>query len=179
MAGSIVAGDRKGITLLEILIAVAIVGILVTLAVSTFREMNEKYKVEAETKQLYADLMDVRGRAVQRNRFSFVRISATGYATYVDNSPAPDGNRQCEPGADERAASVTLRHPVTASLTATGTPDNVIFNRQGIASGTGYIRISVSPGINVTPDYDCISIRETRLRTGRYTSAGGGSCDEK
>ena len=44
------------------------------IAVSNFGGMNEKYKVEAETKQLYADLMDARGRAMQRNRVFFVQV---------------------------------------------------------------------------------------------------------
>jgi Tfp pilus assembly protein FimT len=66
----------------EILVVVSIIGILATLAVSSFLDLSEKYKVEAETKQLYADLMDVRGRAVQRNRFHFVRFTLpNAYAT--------------------------------------------------------------------------------------------------
>jgi type IV fimbrial biogenesis protein FimT len=73
---------RGGFTLVEILITIAILGVLLMIGVSNLRGFNEKYKVEAETKQLYADLMDARGRAMQRNRWFFVQIGSTGYTTY-------------------------------------------------------------------------------------------------
>jgi len=73
---------RGGFTLIEIMIALAIVGIVVMLATSTFRGMMEKYRVEGETKQMFADLMDARGRAMQRNRASFVQINDNNYQTY-------------------------------------------------------------------------------------------------
>ena len=86
---------RGGFTLVEILITIAILGILLMIGVSNLRGFNEKYKVEAETKQLFADLMDARGRAMQRNRMFFVRFSGTSgtrYATYEDTDTTPDGN---------------------------------------------------------------------------------------
>ncbi len=83
---------RGGFTLVEILITIAILGILLMIGVSNLRGFNEKYKVEAETKQLFADLMDARGRAMQRNRASIVRINANDYQTYEDTFPAPDGD---------------------------------------------------------------------------------------
>ena len=44
------------------MIALAILGIVVVLAVSNFQGMMEKYRVEGETKQMFADLMDARGQ---------------------------------------------------------------------------------------------------------------------
>jgi len=78
---------------IEALIVLAILGIVAMLAVDSFRGMGEKYRVEGETKQLYADLMDARGRAMQRSRAFFVRITTTGYRTYEDSNPAPERHR--------------------------------------------------------------------------------------
>jgi prepilin-type N-terminal cleavage/methylation domain-containing protein len=161
---------RGGFTLVEILIAIAILGILVVLAVGNFGGLNEKYKVEAETKQLYADLMDARGRAMQRNRMFFVRFSGTGYATYEDSNTPPDGNGVWDNTADTRVANVTVAHTITTALP--GGADAFEFNRNGIASVTGDVRFSST----AIPDYDCITIRPTRIKMGQYI---GGVCVEK
>jgi len=159
---------RGGFTLVEILIAIAIVGILVVLAVGNFGGLDEKYRVEAETKQLFADLMDARGRAMQRNRVFFTRISATGYATYEDTNTPPDGNGIWDNTADTRVANVTGTHAITTA----GGANAFEFNRNGIASVTGNIRFSSS----AIPDYDCITILPTRIKMGQYI---GGVCGEK
>jgi Tfp pilus assembly protein FimT len=158
--------------MVEILIAIAILGILVVIAVSNFGGMNEKYKVEAETKQLFADLMDARGRAMQRNRMFFVRFSGTGpgytrYATYEDTSTPPDGNGSLDNTADTMVTSVAVAHTITTAL-----PGGFDFTRNGIASVTGDLRFSST----ATPDYDCITIRPTRIKMGQYI---GGVCVEK
>ena len=163
---------RGGFTLVEILITIAILGILVVLAVGNFGGMNEKYKVEAETKQLHADLMDARGRAMQRNRWFFVRITSTGYGykTYEDSSPAPDGNGPpLDNTADALVTSMTVRHAINTNLAG---GNDFGFNRNGIANDNGTIWFVST----AQPDYDCITIRPTRIKMGQYI---GGVCVEK
>lgn|SRR5512146_797762 len=152
------------------MIALAILGILVVLGVSTFEGMNEKYRVEREVKQFYADLMDVRGRAMQRNRFYFVNVMPNGYATYEDCNPAPDGDCNYEAGLDNQVTGVTVAHTITTTLL--GGTTNFAFNRNGIATDTGTIRFSST----AKPDYDCITIKETRIKMGQWN---GATCDEK
>lgn len=157
--------------MVEIMIALAILGILVVLAVGNFEGMNEKYKVEAETKQFYADIMDARGRAMQRNRWFFVRIATGGYGytTYEDSSPAPDGDGSLDNTADTPVASATVRHVITTDLAG---GNDFGFNRNGIANDNGTILFASSG----QPDYNCITIRPTRIKMGQYV---GGICVEK
>ncbi len=166
-------GDKTtcgGFTLVEILIALAIVGIVVMLATSTFQGMMEKYRVEGETKQMFADLMDARGRAMQRNRAFFVRINAGDYTTYEDTTPAPDGNGTLE-STDAVAASISVRHTITWNP---GGLSAFRFNRNGIPSATGTIRLSAT----ARPDYDCITVQATRIKMGQYND-GANACVEK
>jgi len=159
-----------GFSLLEILIVIAIVGFLAVIAVGNFGGLGEKYKVEAETKQLYADLMGARGRAMQRNRMFFVRFSGAGYATYEDTNTPPDGNGVWDNTADTMVTNATVAHTITTAFTGGG--NTFEFNRNGIASVTGNLRFS-STG---KPDYDCITILPTRIKMGQYI---GGVCVEK
>ena len=163
-------GDKAGsagFTLVEILIAVAIAGILTVLAISAFEGFNEKYRVEGETKQLFADLMDARGRAMQRNRAVFVQIGANRYNTYEDTDPAPDGDGLLDNTADTPVANVNVRHTMNP-----GGLSDFRFNRNGIASAAGTIRISST----AQPDYDCITVQATRLKMGQFNA---GTCVEK
>jgi prepilin-type N-terminal cleavage/methylation domain-containing protein len=159
---------RGGFTLVEIMIALAIVGIVVMLATSTFQGMMEKYRVEGETKQMFADLMDARGRAMQRNRSFFVQINANDYKTYEDTTPAPDGDGLLDNTTDTLVAGVTVRHTIIPTAGLSG----FRFNRNGIASATGTIRLSST----ALPDYDCITMNATRIKMGQYI---GTNCVEK
>lgn len=159
---------RGGFTLIEILIALAILGIVVMLATGTFQGMMEKYRVEGETKQIFADLMDARGRAMQRNRAFFVKVTGDRYATYEDTTPAPDGNGTLE-STDAVSASATVRHTITCDP---GGLSDFRFSRDGIASATGTIRLSST----AQPDYDCITVRETRIKMGKWN---GTACYER
>jgi len=165
--------DRDGLggfTLVEILIVIVIVGIVAVIAASNFRGMMEKYRVEGETKQMFADLMDARGRAMQRNRAFFVQIGPNGYSTFEDSSPAPDGNGSLDNSADTLTTSATVSHTIT---TAPGGLSNFGFNRNGIADATGFIRFSST----VLPDYDCITVNATRIKMGQYNATD--NCVEK
>jgi Tfp pilus assembly protein FimT len=155
---------------IEALIVLAILGIVAMLAVDSLRGMGDKYRVEGETKQLYADLMDARGRAMQRNRAFFVQLATTGYQTYEDSNPAPDGNNVFDNTADTLVANVTSRHAITAALT--GSVWNFAFNRDGTATATGHVRFPQT----AKPDYDCVSIGTTRIKMGKFD---GTTCVER
>ena len=155
---------------MEILITLAVLTILLTMAVSTFRGLDEKYKVEMETKQLYTDLMEARAFASQRYRVLFVRTSANSYQTYEDTNPAPDGNGSLENASDTRVANVTVLHTIVPTLP--GGVTGFEFDRNGIASASGNIRFVST----AAPDYDCITILPTRIKMGQYS---GGTCVEK
>ena len=164
------ARDNRGMTLIELMTVVAILGVLVVILGFSFQGWLAKYKVEEETKRFYADLSDARGRAMQKKRNTFVDMAARQYRTFEDTNTAPDGNGTLETASDTRVANVTTTYTITPALT--GGVTQFAFDREGLATVTGTIRLVST----LSPDYDCITIRTTRLRIGRYN---GAICQEK
>ena len=161
-------GDR-GISLIELLIVVGLLGLLYAILSNAYQGWSEKYRVETAVKEMFADLMDARGRAMATNRPHFVAVSTSParYLVYEDTNPAPDGNGVLE-AADTAVRTVTVRYPITVSPAGTAT---LSFSRDGLLSmntGTsGYLRLT-SP---VSADYDCITLGPTRIKMGKFDEA--------
>lgn len=169
--------NRRGVTLVEMMTVVAILGLLAIILGFSFQGWLAKYKVEDQTKRFYADLMDARARAMQKKRVTFVDLEANRYRTFEDTNTAPDGNGELETGLDtlvadsDRMWAGGLAYPIDSSGLAGAPP--VRFDREGLASPTGTIRLEST---RMSPDYDCITVATTRIRMGRWN---GASCQEK
>jgi prepilin-type N-terminal cleavage/methylation domain-containing protein len=82
----------KGITLIELVIVISIIGILTIALGFEFKGWVDKYRVEVQINELYADLMNARARAMQRNRTHFVSLTQTEYTVQEDIDPWPNGD---------------------------------------------------------------------------------------
>lgn len=162
-------GGNRGMTMIELLIVVGLLGLLYVILSNAYQGWSEKYRVETAVKEMFADLMDARGRAMLTNRPHFVTLttSPARYLIYEDTNPAPDGNGLLE-STDTAVRTATVRYPITVSPAGTAT---LSFNRDGLLSmntGTAaYIRLT-SP---VSADYDCITLGPTRIKMGKFNEA--------
>ena len=185
--------DDKGITLIELLIVIAIIGILAVALGFSYVGWMGRYQVEKTTKNIYSDLMTARARAMQRNRMHFVRFPVTtSYTIYEDDSNGvakiPDGDGILQEGtgitADTQLASFpkTLEYAVTIGTVAGVPPITFNLDSRGTISPERTICIFTDAdgdGISDTdPDYDCIIISQTRIITGKLTTqnTAGGIC---
>lgn len=186
--------NRRGVTLIELIVVIAVIGILAIALGFQFTSWRGGYNIESQMKQIHADLMNARAMAMQRTRVCFVTLSTTQYSVYDDTNPAPDGNRTLEAASDTRVLQKNLnaQYPITWSVMA---PPVIAFTQRGIASDV-LANMSVSetstdkticanptaPGAlesPLNPDYDCIIIGATRINLGRLTAKiyEGGACD--
>ncbi len=162
-------GNERGMSIIELMIVVGLIGLLAAILSNSYQGWSEKYRVETSVKEMFADLMDARGRALQRNRAHIVSLSTSParYLVYEDTSPAPDGNGTLE-AADTWLRTVAVRYPFTVSPAGTTA---INFNRDGLLSlntgDTGFIRLT-SP---VVSDYDCITLGPTRIKMGQFDAA--------
>ncbi len=167
---------ERGMTMIEVMIVVALLGFLYVILSNSYQSWAEKYRVETAVKEMFTDLMDARGRAMQRSRAQFVTISTAParYQILEDTSPAPDGNGMLE-ATDTSVRTATVRYPITVTPAGMTTLN---FSRDGLLSmntgDTGVIRLT-SP---VAADYDCITLGPTRIKMGQF-NATTNTCVER
>ena len=168
---------RNGFTLIELIITVAIVGVLTAAAAATATNFVRKYRVESQAQALFNDILTARIQAMHTNVVHFVRIQqgSGGYSVYRDANN--DGNLQT---ATDRIipmdGSKFVRYPITWSNADDNAPGGgselvLSFNARGIAEVSRTVCV-VSP--NVRPRYDCIKISQTRAAIGKMNDQTGG-----
>jgi len=176
---------NEGITLIELIVVVSIIGVLIAAIGISFEGWKGTHKVESEIKVLYEDLMDARVRARNKARFHFVRLlDSTSYTMYEDDSdgtnkvPDGDGVLQTTGTPDTEIPSFPKTVEIELDWNNSGitSPVNLSFDTKGLAGNTGEISVFVDDDSNgeqdFTPDYDCIVISTTRIIMGQLDVKG-------
>lgn len=160
--------NRRGFTLIEILIVIALIGILLSAATLQFSDYLRKGAVERQTKELYSDLMATRTAAVTQRSPKRVIITPTVF-TFVSSALGA--------GVASRTTRV-LSKPVTWSGKLSGdTETQMIFDERGtvnIDASNVNTAICVAPSFE-SAQYDSIVVYSTRIHLGKVTF--GGACD--
>ena len=159
----------RGFTLIEVLIVVALIGILSGVGIALTRDMVMRYRVESEIKELYGDLMYARMHAMHTNKTYFVDLATNAYVMYADTNPAPFGDNQLQTGGDHK---ISEKSSLKKALDWSG-GGTVSFNARGLAS-TG-TTICVKSSVN--PSCDCVKVSPTRIILGKIKSQSG-SCND-
>jgi len=158
---------NRGITLIELIIVISIIGILLIALGFSFEGWMGGYRAESQTKEMYVDLMNARARAMQRNRDHFVVVAANNYQIFEDTNE----NGTYNAGTDQSAVFINPKTLTYPSLWI-GT---VTLDTRGLVSPNDTIQFNI--GTN-NPDYDCIVLFATRINMGRW-NATTSQCDAK
>ena len=179
--------NTRGVTLTELIVVIAIVGILVVALVFSFEGWMGKYKVESQIKEMHIDLVNTRANAMSRTRVHFFRLAnATSYTIYADDSngviKVPDGDGALQTGvgvgADTQLGGFpkTVEYNMDWNNAAIGAPVDITFSTRGTITTLGTISIFVDrdgDGVrDFEPDYDCIVISQTRINMGQLDGKG-------
>ena len=160
--------NNKGLTIIELLIVISIIAILSIAFGFSFQGWMGSYRIENQVKEMYADFMNARVKAMNRNRAHFVVITATTYQIFEDTNE----NETFDSGVDTAlmtfANPKTIEFPVEAS-SWTGTET---INARGLIAPSNTIRFDIG---NNNPDYDCLLLLPTRINIGRWN----GTCIER
>lgn len=158
---------RNGFSMVELLIVIAIAGILMALSTMYFKGMQTRSATEKQVRTMYTDLMAAKSQAMFQKTTRFIRVTATGYSIYAT------ANITAAP-----LSTTTLKFPVIFGPSSDA--NLLFFNEKGIAS-------LQTSDLNATKEAVCIQpndpnlltsivISPTRIQMGRRNQ--GGACVE-
>lgn len=163
--GDIMKGN--GFALTELIVVVAIIGTLLSIATIGFNSWTRKYGTEAQVKELLADITAVRLRAIetkQRHQLTLNpgAISAAFWTDAGVLTPLP-------------AFSKTLKYPIqqfSSGVLSALSNTTLVFNERGYLPAAG-LTIAVGD-LQSGAALNCLVIHTARINMGRIN---GNSCD--
>ncbi len=168
-----------GITLVETMVVVSIIGILVIAFGFSYKGWMGKYRIESQIKEVYSDFMEARTRAMTRNIFHFAVINTDNYAIYGDTNNSYGNAPDAE---DQLILAKKLQYKYQFKMISAGAlPRTLTFDTRGlISNATAAISFRIDNILDpdLDPDIDCLIIDEARIRMGK-TNTTGTACDEK
>ena len=136
-----------GFTLIDLLIGVAIVAILATVAVPALQPVVTRYRLNGAARQVMGDLMSARMQAVSQGRAVMV-VFPEGTAYQVCDDANADGTVDIGEGAATTRALATQYPGVSVSATS-----DPVFSTKGIAAGQSLITLINTQGTRTLTVY--------------------------
>ncbi len=148
---------NKGVSAMELIIVIAVIGILfVGLGVS-YQNWMGKYRVEKAVKELYSDLMHARVLAMEKNRKHYAVLNSDSYSIMEDTNDDDVAN----------AGDATLKpfpKKIEYGLNWNNSGNKIYFDKRGLLTPNRTLRFTSTSD----PDYDCMKISRTRILMGHY-----------
>jgi type IV fimbrial biogenesis protein FimT len=134
---------QTGFTLTEVLVVVAIVAILLSVGVPSYRYITTSYRMSAELNSLVGDLMYARAEAIKEGQPVAICVSTDGVTcsggTTWENGwivfPDPAGNGSADVPASVLHVQAGFTGATTDKFILTNPISSIIFNREGFAVG--------------------------------------------
>lgn len=148
--------NKLGFSLVELLIVIALISILSAVGTFQFSQYSRKSEIEGQTRKLYGDLMELRGKAMFEKTSRGVRMTSTSYSIY---SSAAMAGIPLE--------TKTLKAPIQRNST-----EDIMFDTRGITTNKMTVCTTESNSASV----DSIVVSSTRIQLGKLKE--GTNCDD-
>jgi prepilin-type N-terminal cleavage/methylation domain-containing protein len=178
--------NRQGVTLVELIVVVAIVGILAVVLGFDFSGWMGRYNVESQMKQIEADMVNARIRAMTTTRYQFFTCPVSGtppvctsYSVYDDDKPSPNGDAKLIVGTDKLLSG----YPKALKYSLAWVSGTLSFDRKGVMNSVDapdtspfVLKVETSPSIPqnnpaITADINCIVVTYTRVSLGKMNGS--------
>jgi type II secretion system protein H len=137
---------QQGLTLIEVLVAVVIIGIAAALAAPNFSSWIENYSIRTAGRQLVSDLQLAKMKAVSHGVQHRVSFNVAGKSYTIEQGDSSSGSTTWVQ-VDATRALANEQNPYYAKGISIGTnfaSDRVIFSPVGTASPAGTVTLSTT-----------------------------------
>lgn len=154
--------SQKGFSIVEMIIVMAIIGVLVAVATLNYSKMQQKASVDGQTRKLLAEITNVRVQALYTKNPRSIKLENNMMKVYPsdDTSVAPQ-------------SQVMFAYPIVTNFT-----DNTItFNTSGLVTTVGG-SICIDPAGNLVKEnagsMDSLVVSKARINAGKRNK--GAAC---
>jgi prepilin-type N-terminal cleavage/methylation domain-containing protein len=159
--------QTRGYSLVEMVVVIGIISILLAIGTLKFNEYMKRYRTEAQTRMVYAELLNARANALYQRRSVRVKLYAGHFDVYSSTQDDTNGVAPVH--------TQTLSYPIVCSATnGDGLKGGYLldFDSKGLTSNWCTICMDNSDG---TGAVDSVKIFETRVSIGKKDK-GDGNC---
>ena len=157
---------RAGFTLVELLVAIAIMGTVMGLSALSFNSWKKKSNIEAQTRDLFTTFMEARNNAFMQKKRHDVELEQKNYVlkSYSSESDA--------------AGKIIRSKALTYKLTKKGADisgTKVSYDSGGFTTGFASTNFTVNVDIDDTStSLNCLVVYVTRINMGKWN---GTACE--
>ena len=142
------ARQTKGFTLIELMLAVGILGILTAIAVPSFRQMLRNYEVRGAAEAMAGGMSRARAEAVSRNAsVQFVLGAGTSWTVALVSAPAVSLDSRVSTDSPNAAMIAIASDLATAATTLTFNNIGLLVGNADASQSLGRVSVT-APGAN-------------------------------
>lgn len=129
--------------MLELVTALAIIGVISTIATPSFLTWRENYKLKGVAREVNSIMQRIRTEAIKRNTTISIEFTNNTYTAFIDDGEGGGTAKNSQQDGSETTlltgnfpSGVTLKASMSSSTTSTG------YNSKGLALKIGNIHVS-------------------------------------